>query len=107
MVAMSLSVKAVTGVTRADNSSKVISTLLLAGRRCTHIHTCRQRADVESKEFHIHNHMCVCVCVCVCVCLCTIHVSHPSTQAVAVMEEQCSLVANVNHCYSVEAVFSL
>lgn len=41
MVAVSFSVEAIAGVTCADNSSKVVSALLLAGRRRTHIHTFR------------------------------------------------------------------
>lgn len=38
VVAVSFSVEAITGITCADNLSKVISALLLAGRCCTHIH---------------------------------------------------------------------
>lgn len=41
VVAVSLPVEAVTGVTGADNSSKVISALLLAGRRSAYIYTFR------------------------------------------------------------------
>lgn len=37
MAAVSFSVKAIARVTRADDSSKVIGALLLAGRRSTHI----------------------------------------------------------------------
>lgn len=43
MGAVSLSVEAIAGVTCADDSSEVISALLLTGRRCAHIHACRER----------------------------------------------------------------
>lgn len=41
VVTMSVPVEAIAGVTRADDPSKVISALLLTGRRFTHIHTFR------------------------------------------------------------------
>lgn len=50
VVAVSLSVEAVPGVTCTDNTSKVISALLLAGRRCTHIHVYRERGREHTGE---------------------------------------------------------
>ena len=48
VAAVSFPVKAIAGVTRADNSSKVVSALLLAGRCITHVHTYRDREKRKS-----------------------------------------------------------
>lgn len=47
MAAVSLPVEAVAGVTGAHHPSKVIGALLLTGRRCTHVHACRETENIK------------------------------------------------------------